>query len=136
MKLLDPGLLTILLKTFWQGGDHEKDSIKNLLQRRSFTNLFQSSYQISHRSQLENQQGSDDADVPESEFMKSFKVATFEFTAGNQKKEAADNATKPHFWEDVLQMEHLELEAAEQDRLGKGKRTRKVVSNLPFLPPI
>lgn len=40
MKLLDPGLLTFLLKTFWQGGDHEKDSIKNLLQRKSFTNLF------------------------------------------------------------------------------------------------
>ena len=64
--------------------------------------------------------------------MKSFKVATFEFSAGDAKQEAADNTSKPHFWEDVLQSKRLQLEIAEQERLGKGKRLRKKVANLPF----
>ena len=83
------------------------------------------------RSQLQNLQQSDDADVPESEFMKSFKVATFEFSVGSAKKEAADNTAQPHFWENVLQSKRLQLEAAEQERLGKGKRLRKKVRSLP-----
>ncbi len=86
-----------------------------------------------HRSQLESQQNSDEADGPESEFMKSFKVATFEFSAGDSRKEAADNTAKPHFWEDLLQLKQLELEAAEQERLGKGKRLRKKARSSPHL---
>lgn len=82
------------------------------------------------RSQLENQEQSDEADVPESEFMKSFKVATFEFSAGRAKKEAADNTSKPQFWENVLQLKRLQLESAEQEKLGKGKRLRKKVGSL------
>lgn len=72
--------------------------------------------------------------MPESDFMKNFKVATFEFSAGHSKEgesgaPALDQAPKPHFWENILQIKHLQLQALEMERLGKGKRARKKVCN-------
>lgn len=63
--------------------------------------------------------------MPESDLMKSFKVATFEYKA-----ETAPRSTelpKPQFWEALLKPQHDQLQIAEGDRLGKGKRARKHV---------
>lgn len=76
------------------------------------------------RNAVEHANSTDDADEPESGFMKSFKVATFEFAAAQAPK---DSKLKPHFWEDMLHARHLQLQEEEQERLGKGKRFRKKV---------
>ena len=80
------------------------------------------------RSQLNDQTASEDTDLPESGFMKSFKVATFEFAAEAAPEESAAKTPKPQFWEDILLHRHMQLNDAEQQRLGKGKRERKKVT--------
>ena len=87
------------------------------------------------RSSLKNASGMDETDAPESEFMKSFKVATFELSAEEAAQDAKASKLKPHFWEDVLKARHLQMQEDELDKLGKGKRLRKQVRG-PGLPSI
>ena len=67
-------------------------------------------------------------DLPESDFMKAFKVASFETgTAEDKEQTGTDNK---NFWQNLLSDSVAQEEQAELQRLGKGMRERRQVRHI------